>query len=408
MTANWRSDFPVLVTEGQTLGAIAVTRSLGRAGYPVHVCAPVADALGLQSRYASESYISPKYENPEFLPWIRRLIDEKRIKAIIPSEGFLLAIRPHFAEFSPLLPYSPNEQTVYAGMSKVDQISRINAHSTNGTARHLPPFLLIDETSHIPVPNEALVDLGCPLYIKTDGCYATQPSPGLVYKANSLEEAATVLVETSGKYKRMLVEGHVPGRGVGSFFLLWNREVRAEFMHIRVHEVPHTGGVSSYRKSWWHEGVREDALRKLKALDWQGVAMMEYRWDETRDQFYFMEMNGRFWGSLHLALHGGVDFPTMLLDLFHGREPTAPKRRVSVSSRHTFPSEVAFVRSRWKDRSLSWPQKMWSAVEFLLLGLNPLVRSDLWFRGDTGLYWKELTRFLRNSLFRLASGSLSL
>jgi len=61
----------------------------------------------------------------------------------------------------------------------------------------------------------------------------------------------------------------------------------------------------------------DDALAKIKAMKWQGVGMMEYRWDPTTDQFYFLEMNGRFWGSLHLALFAGVDFPALLLDAFH-------------------------------------------------------------------------------------------
>ena len=44
---GWRRELPVLVPEAETLGAIGVIRSLGRAGYPVHACA-VAEALGLK------------------------------------------------------------------------------------------------------------------------------------------------------------------------------------------------------------------------------------------------------------------------------------------------------------------------------------------------------------------------
>lgn len=390
----------MLVTEAHALGAIAVIRSLGRAGYPVHASAQMADALGLQSRYLHQRYLSPKYDSSEFLPWIRRLIDDKKIRAIIPSESLLLAIRPYFQEFSALLPYSRTEEVVYAGMSKVDQIACLAAHKSGTEAEHLPPFLLLDENSPMPLPESALANLGSPLYIKVDGSYARTGLPGRVYKV-SPEEAAGVAAGAVRQYKKVLVEGHVPGRGVGVFFLLWNGEVRAEFMHIRLHEVPHTGGVSSYRKSWWHQAIRDDALRKLRAFNWQGVAMMEYRWDDAHDQFYFMEMNGRFWGSLHLALRAGVDFPAMLLDCFHGQAPasfTAPKH--NAMCRYTFPSEVMFVRSRWKDTSLGWPQKLWALAEFLLLGLNPQVGSDLWFPGDTKLYWLELVRFARTLLSR--------
>jgi hypothetical protein len=398
MKSNWRSALPVFVPEAQTTGAVGVIRSLGRAGYPVHASSPVLDALGLQSRFASEKSISPKYDSPEFLPWLRALILGSNIKAIVPSEGFLLAIRQHFEEFSALLPYARNAEIVYAGMSKSDQITRFTSRPfEDATGAHLPPFLIV-QGAQLPSP-DALAQLGSPLYIKVDACYAKQLSPSRVYKVSSLHDAQPLLSQAASTYRKLLVEGHVPGRGVGAFFLLWDQQVRAEFMHIRLHEVPHTGGVSSYRKSWWHQAIRDDALQKLKALEWQGVAMMEYRWDQAQDQFYFMEMNGRFWGSLHLALQAGVDFPTMLLDVFHGQDPPPPRiPKRDVKCRYTFPSDLMFVRSRWKDPAIPWYGKIWSAIEFVLLGLNPRVGSDLWFPRDTRLYWTELARFVKRLL----------
>jgi predicted ATP-grasp superfamily ATP-dependent carboligase len=192
----------------------------------------------------------------------------------------------------------------------------------------------------------------------------------------------------------LLVQGYVPGQGVGAFFLVWNGKIIAEFMHRRIHEVPHTGGVSSLRESWFHPEIRSDALKKITSLGWQGVAMMEYRWDPKTDRFYLMEMNGRFWGSIHLALYAGVDFPTLLLDAFHGRvqqvENQYPR---NLYCRHTVPKEFEYVWSRLKDRELSWVSKVWSCAEFFKLSLDPRVYSDLRFPGDTKLYWEACKRF---------------
>src|SRR2546421_10171674 len=47
-----------------------------------------------------------------------------------------------------------------------------------------------------------------------------------------------------------------------------------------------------------------------------------------------MEVNGRFWGSLQLAIDAGVDFPTLLVRCALGQEPPAQKAyRVGVRSR---------------------------------------------------------------------------
>ena len=50
----------------------------------------------------------------------------------------------------------------------------------------------------------------------------------------------------------------------------------------------------------------------LDRFEWNGVAMIEYKIDEATGTPYLMEINGRFWGSLQLAVDAGVDFPALL------------------------------------------------------------------------------------------------
>ena len=391
-----RSECPVLIAEAHTLGSIAVIRSLGRAGYPVHSCSADPDAMGFASRYSSVRVVAPEYEEPGFNDWLLEYVRTQGIRAIVPSEGMLLAIRPHFREFAPFLPFSPVESVVYAGMSKADQFEIFATGPDARTAgNHLPPFFLWTDPQPIPTVSE-LDQLGLPLFLKVDACHARGRSGGAVHKSETLAQAEAILRDLVTRYRKVLIQGYAPGRGTGAFALLWDAQLRAEFMHIRVHEVPHTGGVSSYRKTWSHPEMRADALAKLRAINWQGVAMMEYRWDRSTDRFCFMEMNGRFWGSLHLALHAGVDFPALLLDAFQGAAPRDGMRPAkNVSCRYTFPRDAMYVWSCWKDSNLKWHSKFAVLCEFIALSLNPAVRSDLWFAGDRRLYWRGLGRFLK-------------
>jgi hypothetical protein len=166
-------------------------------------------------------------------------------------------------------------------------------------------------------------------------------------------------------------------------------------MHRRVHEVPHTGGASSLRATFHHDGILRDAEAKLAHLDWSGVAMMEYRLDEPADQFWFVELNPRFWGSLHLGLACGCDIPAALLAERRGarvRERMAPERRAV--ARWTFPRDAQYVFSRLRDRDVPLAAKVFSIFEFFWLGLDPRITSDLAFPGDRSLYWIEFRRFL--------------
>lgn len=396
MDQNWRREQPVLVPEAGTLGAIGVIRSLGRAGYPVHACARAPEALGLRSRYARRAVVCPEYDQPEFLDWLRGYVRDHGIRAIVPSEAFALAIRPAFDEFAALLPVPREAATYYAGFSKADVHHGLTEAGGEASA-NLPPSLYV-ESSGPPVSAAELEPLGTPLFVKVDGCHSYHGQGGRVVKAESPAEAAEAVATLRAQYAKVLVQGYVPGRGVGAFFLLWDGEVLAEFGHRRLHEVPPSGGVSSLRESFRHEAMRRDALAKLRAIRWQGVGMLEYRLDEETDALRFIEFNGRFWGSLHLAMFAGVDFPRLLLDAFHGRPESAPTYRPGVRCRDTFPQELRYVACRLRERGLGLPARAWSVLEFGLLSLDPRVHDDLFYPGDRALWLAAAGRSLRDVL----------
>jgi len=58
-------------------------------------------------------------------------------------------------------------------------------------------------------------------------------------------------------------------------------------------------------------------------MAWHGPAMVEFRDDGTGAPC-LMEVNGRFWGSLELAVRSGVDFPNLWAGLLHGERVEAP------------------------------------------------------------------------------------
>jgi len=403
-TADWRHALPVLVTEAHTMGAIACIRSLGRAGYPVHACSQSPDALGLLSRFCKFATVCPDYDRPDFIEWLRHYVRENDIRAIIPSESFALAIRPVFGEFGHLLPSANREDIYYQGLSKFDvHTALINAGGQ--AAENLPPTLLLDAED----PESDVADfckLGYPVFLKVDGSHARGAEIGKVVKAELAKDARDAFSDLKFSYKRVLAQGYVPGRGVGAFFLCWDEEIIAEFQHQRLHEVPHTGGVSSLRESFFHPGIRKDALIKIRALSWFGVGMLEYRLDPETNRFYFIEFNGRFWGSLHLALFSGVDFPTLLLDAFHGRVTISRSGRLGVKCRNTFPQELQHLWSRLKDRDLKRSEKLFSVLEFVVLSFDWRVRADLSFPGDRRLWWKSGTREMMTLISSAISKSL--
>jgi predicted ATP-grasp superfamily ATP-dependent carboligase len=124
---------------------------------------------------------------------------------------------------------------------------------------------------------------------------------------------------------RPLIQTLVRGRGVGVNTLWREGRPLVWFTHRRVREIDLRGGRSTAAASMACDPrMLESASRMLSALRWHGVAMAEFKWDEESGAFWLLEINGRFWGSLPLALAAGVDFPYYLYQVAMEETPTPP------------------------------------------------------------------------------------
>jgi len=393
---------PVMVMESYALGAIGAIRSLCNAGYQVHACSWQPRALGLRSRYAMAACVHPRYEDPEFLPWLREYIHSNGIQLIIPSEGFVLGIRENIQEFMPLLPLPEDSSTLFSGFSKYDLFKRFQeqAQEDPRLLDNLPPFLLLERNAALPTPQQ-LAGLGLPVFIKADGCHGMDTTHSEIARADTIEQAIAVIKALRKRFTVLMIQGFAPGLGTGCYFLRWNGKILAEFGNRCLHEVPHTGGLSSLRESWRHPAMLEDARLKLEAMDWHGVAMMEYRWDPETDRFYLMEMNARFWAALHLALFSGVNFPLLLADAFFKRsvDSTVTDFPEGILARWTVPLEIGYVRSLMKDPDVPASRWLKAIAEYFYLMAHPRVRADWNYPGDRQLYLRAWWEFLRGLLF---------
>ena len=382
-----RGSTPVLVPQAGSLGSVGVIRSLGRAGYPVHACAESPEALGLHSRHVRSALIQPPPASAEFIPWVRQTVRALGIRAIVPSEFFLLGLRPALDEFRHLLPFF-DPSLLELAFSKADLVRALDGDP------HLPPGLVVE--GELP-PVETLARLGGPLWLKADGVHGRAGAPSRVLRVSSPAEAHAELGRWQPHYRRLLVQGHVPGAGVGLFVLMVDGHPRARFAHRRIHEVPHTGGVSSFRESVRFPEMEAHALSVLRRIGWNGVAMLEYRRDPRNGDFRLLELNARFWGSLHLALAAGVDFPRLLLDAWLGGREPEPSWRPGVRCRQTVPGELMHVWSVLRDAEVPRRKKVRTVFRFVALGLDPRIHSDLWWPGDRGLAVRETARWIRDT-----------
>jgi predicted ATP-grasp superfamily ATP-dependent carboligase len=200
----------------------------------------------------------------------------------------------------------------------------------------------------------------------------TRASVHYAYSANELQHLYQCVPYLSSSPS--LIQQRIVGPGIGAFMLFDRGKVICEFGHRRLREKPPAGGVSVLRESTpVRPEIKEYATRVLGELCWHGPAMMEFKQDDRTGQLYLMEVNGRFWGSLQLAIDAGVDFPLLVTELAlgRGRRWHAPYR-IGVRSRWLLGDlDHLYLRLSKRDRDLrlppSAPSRLRTLMEFLKL-----------------------------------------
>jgi predicted ATP-grasp superfamily ATP-dependent carboligase len=120
----------------------------------------------------------------------------------------------------------------------------------------------------------------------------------------------------------MLLQEYCAGVGIGIEMLMHGGECVAIFQHRRLKELPYTGGfsVTAVAERPNRELV-EQSLSLLRALEWEGPAMVEFKVNSTNGSAVLMEVNGRYWGTISLPMAAGVNFPLYHWQLAHGERP---------------------------------------------------------------------------------------
>jgi len=102
-------------------------------------------------------------------------------------------------------------------------------------------------------------------------------------------------------------------------------------------------------------GTREPRMRTyaaqvIDALDWTGPIMVEFM-RSTDGEFYLIEVNGRYWGSLPLTINSGVDIPWLHFLQLKGidrRGPAMSEYRTDVYQRNLFWKDIGWLFQKFQ------------------------------------------------------------
>ena len=320
---------PVLILGQSERAALTIVRSLGAHGLDVHVGTWEPDGPVAQSRYVARCHPlpDPREDARAYARAVAALLASLPVSLAIPVED--LCIVPLMA---------------YRGECVLSKVSLPTAPQFDLAFNKAKTIALAAELG-VPVPRTRVVgtleelDLAGrtfdpPIVIKpAQSCIvwngkARPFSVGFARAHDELLDKGDAVLP----YQPLLLQEFWPGEGIGQEFLCRRGRIIAAFEHVRIHEPQ--GGGSLYRRSAALSPDLLDFSRRLaERLEWDGFIMFEYRVGPRGPAL--LEINGRPWGSLPLAVFAGVDFPTIFWRAFVDGDPPPlwPVYRVGVRSR---------------------------------------------------------------------------
>ena len=326
----------VLVLDGLWNKTVAAVRSFGERGFFVGVGERTRLSPAMFSRYCSRRFLHPS-PFPDPGPFLEALEGELRaggydaVFAMEFSTQQLLARNRGRVERHARFPYA--DADLADRVKDKAALTRFAAGSGIETPATFYPA----------GPQEAAEmagDLPYPVLVKPR---FSSGGRGIAVASNPREFPETYR-RVHGGFPGPIVQELLPGGGdaLGVAVLMNRSSVpRASFAYRRLREYPTTGGPGTLRESIAHDGLRRTAEGLLSALGWVGVAMAEFKVDPRDGRPKLLEVNPRFWGSLHHAIACGVDFPWLLYRMAMDGDVEPPgEYRVGVRTRSLLHGEL--------------------------------------------------------------------
>jgi predicted ATP-grasp superfamily ATP-dependent carboligase len=390
----------VLVTEGENRASLAVTRSLGRYGCNVMVTGELQKNLASCSRYCTAGFMvpSPLGDPQGYIDAVLKIVSSQRVDVLFPMTEpatVLLAVNRNKLPPSTILacPELTKIQTVF------DKSAIFRLAQEQEVA--IPWTLFVDNQQDFQRKKSEVQQF--PVVVKPGRSRIPVNEGFLSAGVKYAEDMATLenlyKTEKSLDYPSMIQE-KIIGPGTGLFTLFDDDRHLALFSHQRILEKPPSGGVSVVCESVQLDQDMVDASRRLlTAVGWRGVAMVEFKRDLRGGRAKLMEINGRFWGSLQLAIASGIDFPVFYFRYLTGQSGKIPHSyRVGLKMKWFLGTlDYLLIRCKNRDSTLNLPKgtpgKIQSVINFLKIKEKNLI-FDVIDSKDIKPFYFEFQKYL--------------
>lgn len=202
----------------------------------------------------------------------------------------------------------------------------------------------------------------------------------------------------------LLAQSFITGVGEGVFGLAAPEGVRAWSGHRRVRMMnPQGSGSSACISQPVSQEVKQNAETLISQTEWSGLFMIELLRDDS-GKIWFVELNGRPWGSMALCRRQGLEYPAWHVSLAmdqHSKAGNVKSLDSLIICRHAGREfmHVLFVLRGARSNALNrWPS-FWKTITDVL----HFRRGDglyNWRSNDKKVFWADFYYTIHDNVFK--------
>jgi predicted ATP-grasp superfamily ATP-dependent carboligase len=310
-----------LILGSQPHFVLPIARSLHQRGIKVCVGTQTPQLTFSLSRFISEVVLLPSYitRSKEFVETIEGFVKSRNIDMIIPSsDSTLVALSENYECFAAL---------AHAACPPSHIVERVvNKPITFEIARRLgiplphqyhldsyEEFLRTRDTLRFPivVKGRNKSDMGRLKFKRSfKVCFCRN--------FNELEQ----LVREKDFAKHHIIQELCTGDDVAIGMLIHRGNPLAIVQDRRLVQL-HGRSIMAVSEPI-NRKMAEWSVTLLREIGWEGIAMVEFKHNRANGQSKLLEVNGRYWGTIPLAVLAGVDFPFYEWQIAHCEQPIVP------------------------------------------------------------------------------------
>jgi predicted ATP-grasp superfamily ATP-dependent carboligase len=318
----------VLISAEELTGGLAAVRALRAAGYEPWAALTRPGRAVEHSRSLGGAIVAPDPAvDPErFAHELSVAARDLDVAAVLPgSEESLLALANHGSLFSRVAVGADAPETVERALDKL-----VVGHLATSAGMQVLPTTTIE--GHELRARSA--EFGYPIVLKpertkirgSDGVLRRVP----VHYVRNEGELERILAPSGNQ--TWLLQPFVPGSLAAVCGVAWNGELMCATHQVAARIWPPDCGISAYASTVHPDASREAAVgRLLSLIGLSGIFQAQFV--RVGEDWAFIDLNPRVYGSLALAVAAGLNLPAIWTDLLLGRVPEIGPYRVGVGYR---------------------------------------------------------------------------